>query len=439
MNVNLESQSALESQCGSASHQFHRRKMMQSAAGGMFLTSLADGLARAAEQEIHRPKSVIMLWLQGGPSQLDTFDPKPKSKIAAVPARKTSADGVFLAEGFEQLADQMHRVALVRSVLSREGDHERAVYNAKTGFRPDPTLAHPAIGAVVSHQLKDNVDIPRHISILPGQWPGRGGYLGEKFDAFRMGDPAQAVPDVEKQVSPKRYADRLADLDVVEGAFRKRRIQQLDSDKTLHQLTTKAALRMMSSKQLAAFDVNSVPVADRLRYGDSDFGRGCLAARRLVQAGVRCVEVTLNGWDSHANNNEIQRSLVDKLDPAFAALLDDLASHDLLDDTIVMCLGEFGRTPWLSPVGGREHWPHGFSVCIAGGGTNGGQVIGETSPTPSRDRKIAPTQVVDPCTLADIHATVLQQLGVPYNVELITPVGRPMIISTGTPLKTVFG
>lgn len=429
-------------ECGHESHGVHRRQMLQTAAGGLLFTSLATGLARAAELSTQRPKSVIVLWLQGGPSQLDTFDPKPKTKLASVPARKTSAKGVWLADGFEQLADQMHHVALVRSVVSREGDHERAAYNARTGFRPDPTLQHPAIGAVVCYQFKEGqsqAEIPRHISILPGQWPGRGGYLGEQFDAFRMGDPSEPVPDIKRRVSEKRYDKRLDDLTFLEGQFLKGRLRRLDADKTLQQHTTHAAKRMMDSKQIAAFDVNRCTKAERELYGDSPFGRGCLAARRLIEVGVRCVEVTLNGWDSHANNNEIQRGLVDQLDPAFAGLLHDLEQRELLDDTIVLCLGEFGRTPWINGLGGRDHWPHGFSVCIAGGGANGGLVIGETSTTPSRDREIAPKQVVEPCSLADIHATVLDRLGVPFATELQTPVGRPMQISTGTPLKKVFG
>jgi hypothetical protein len=413
--------------------------MLQTTAGGLLFTSLANGLARAAESTSSRPKSLIVLWLQGGASQLDTFDPHPGSKIAAVPARKTSANGVFLAEGFEQLADQMHRVVLVRSVLSREGDHERATYNAKTGFRPDPTLQHPAIGAVVCHHFSpDKIDIPRHISILAGQWAGRGGYLGEEFDAFRMGDPAEPVPDIKRQVSNKRFTSRLSDLRLVEQGFRRGRLQKLDADKTLQSLTTQAAVKMMSSKQLTAFDVNSAPIAERRLYGDTAFGRGCLAARRLVQAGVRCVEVTLNGWDTHTNNEKGQRLLVDQLDPAFAGLIRDLEDRKILDDTVVLCLGEFGRTPWHSALGGRDHWPHGFSVCIAGGGANGGQVIGETSPEPSRDSEVARRQVVQPCSLEDIHATVLHRLGVPYDVSLPTPIGRPMVISKGTPLPGVF-
>ncbi|MFP6674908.1 MAG: DUF1501 domain-containing protein [Pirellulaceae bacterium] len=430
--------SIFPSECGHQSHQLHRRQMLQTTAGGLLFTTLAERLARAAESTSQRPKSLIVLWLQGGASQLDTFDPQPGSKIAAVAARKTSAKGIMLAEGLEQLADQMHRVVLVRSVMSREGDHERATYNAKTGFRPDPTLQHPAIGAVVCHQLHDQLDIPRHISILPGQWGARGGYLGEQFDAFRIGDPAEPVPDVRKQVSNKRFNSRLVDLREVEKSFRRGRLQQLDADKTLQKLTTQSAVKMMSSKQLSAFDVNSATVAERRQYGDTPFGRGCLAARRLVGAGVRCVEVTLNGWDTHTNNEESQRALVDQLDPAFAGLLRDLEHHQILDDTIVLCMGEFGRTPWYAGLGGRDHWPHGFSVCIAGGGANGGQVIGETSPDPSRDPEVARGQVVQPCSLADIHATVLHRLDIPYEEELQTPIGRPMVISKGTPLPGVF-
>src|SRR5262249_13222964 len=142
---------------------------------------------------------------------------------------------------------------------------------------------------------------------------------------------------------------------------------------------------MMSSEQLKAFDVKREPASLRAEYGDTPFGRACLAARRLTEVGVRCVEVTLDGWDSHVNNEKIQRGKVDILDPAFSALLRDLRQRKELGRTIVVCLGEFGRSPAINPLGGRDHWPNGFSLAIAGGGIAGGRVIGETDPDAARD------------------------------------------------------
>src|SRR5262249_52095432 len=270
----------------------------------------------------------------------------------------TRVKGVQLAEGFDRLADQMDSLAVVRSVVSKEGDHERGTYLMKTGYRPDPTIVHPSIGAVCCHELPSaTTDIPRHVSILPNAWPGRGGFLGDEFDAFKTGAPAQKSPDVTALVSPERDQQRVKDLDVVEQAFargRKRRVEE-----TGHEATIRAARTMMSSEQLRAFEVSREPREVQKAYGDTPFGRGCLAARRLIEVGVRCVEVTLDGWDSHVDNHKIQRGRVDVLDPAFAALVGDLKQRRLLERTVVICMGEFGRTPQINRLGGRDHWPNG--------------------------------------------------------------------------------
>ena len=426
--------------CRSADH-FNRRTLLKAAGWGAasWLTPLAEILARNAEQQPRgaTAHSIIMLWLQGAPSQLETFDPHAGKQVAhsETKAIKTRADGIFLADGLEQTADVMDSISLVRSVTSREGDHERATYNAKTGFRPDPTLIHPSIGAVACHQLKDNVEIPRHVSILAGNFAARGGYLGDQYDAFKTGDPTQPIPDVTARVPKERFERRIEDLTkVVEAEFARGRLKQLDEQKTLHRSSIIAARKMMSSQQLAAFDVNQAPQSLRDQYGDTPFGRGCLAAARLIGVGVRCVEVTLNGWDSHANNYETQRARVAELDPALAALIRDLKDRKLLDKTIVICGGEFGRTPRINGAAGRDHWPHGFSVALAGGGIRGGYVYGETSPElPGRkdEREDHLARVKDPRDVADIHATVLSALGIDFHRELQTPVKRPMVISQG--------
>ena len=425
--------------CGTHSH-FHRRTLLKAAglSGLGWLTPVAEALSRADEKAVpgKRPKSVIVLWLAGGPSQLETFDPKPGADIAGgTKAINTSVNGIQLAAGYEQLADQMEYVSLVRSVTSKEGDHERATYNVKTGFRPDPTLVHPSIGAVVCHQQPDNVEIPRHISILPGPWPARGGYLGDQYDAFKINDPQGPIPDIAKQVSDDRFERRVKDLAIVERQFARGRLRELDANKTLQGLSTAAALKMMSSEQLQAFDVKEAPESLRDEFGDTAFGRGCLAAGRLVDVGVRCVEVNLRGWDTHANNHENHRQNAEILDPAFAALIRYLRDRELLDDTVVICGGEFGRTPRINPAGGRDHWPHGFTVALAGGGIAGGRVIGETTPTPDFDAKDKTKGVVEPHNIADIHATVLEPLGIDFKQELQTPVGRPMIVSKGEPIQ----
>ncbi len=409
----------------------HRREFLSAAACGLsWLTPLGTALARSSEKSRRPAKSVVVLWLGGGPSQLETFDPKSGTDIAAgTKAIDTSAKGVQLAAGLEQLADQMAHVSLVRSLWSKEGDHERGTYTLKTGFRPDPTVTHPSLGAIVCHDTPAaGVDIPRHVSILPTEWPARGGLLGAEYDAFKMYDPADKVPDTTPHVAPDRFAQRLDDLKVVDEAFAKGRGGRAEA--TGHAETVERARKMMSSDQLKAFDVSKEPDAVRKEYGNTPFGRGCLAARRLLEVGVRCVEVTLSGWDSHANNHEITTRLKGTLDPAFAALLRDLRTRDMLKDTVVVCMGEFGRTPQVNALGGRDHWPHNFAAAIAGGGIRGGVAVGESDPAGGKEPK-------DKQAVANLHATILKAVGIDHEKTLRGPLGRTVPRSEGTPIAAL--
>jgi uncharacterized protein (DUF1501 family) len=406
------------------------RRGMLKLGGAAWLTSVAGTLARKAEGADAKrsgasAQSLIVLWMAGGPSQLETFDPHPGQRIAAdTKAIETAVAGVHLAEGLERTAAQMASIALVRSLVSKEGDHERGTYLVKTGYRPDPTAVHPSIGAICCHELPGGgTDIPRHVSILPGQWPGRGGFLGDEYDAFKTGDPAGKIADVGPRVSQPRYEQRLSDLQVLEESFARGR--RLAAKATLHQTKVREARRMMTSEQLAAFDVDEEPRELLAAYGNTPFGRGCLAARRLVAVGVRCVEVTLAGWDSHIDNHEIQTRQKKILDPALATLITDLKQHGLWDSTLVVCGGEFGRTPNVNRLGGRDHWPSGFSMALAGGAIRGGRVVGATDPQGGRD-------VENPKQIGDVHATLLTALGIDPAKELIAPAGRPLKLAEGT-------
>ncbi len=412
---------------------FHRRDFLAGAgvAGSAWLTLASHHLARADDvPAARRPataRSIIVLWLQGGPSQLETFDPHPGTDIAAgTGAVDTAARGVQLASGLPRTAEELGSIALVRSMVSNEGDHERATYAMKTGYRPDPTMVHPAIGAILCHELPGaGTDIPRHVSILPGQWPARGGFLGDQYDALLTDDPSAPVPDTRSQTSTDRDQSRLRDLDVIERAFAQRRLVRAEG--TLHRSTIAAARQMMSSEQLRAFDVTSEPLALRNAYGNTPFGRGCLAARRLIQVGVRCVEVTLGGWDTHVNNHALHQNLLNILDPAFSTLIRDLREHGQLEHTVVLCGGEFGRTPRVNVAGGRDHWPNGFSVALAGGGVRGGIVHGGTDPEGTRP----PTS---PVSVANLHATILSAAGIDIARVNQTPIGRTVRFSEGTPV-----
>ncbi len=412
---------------------WNRRGILKTAglAGLSWLTPLSGQLALAAEKSGKRPRSVIVLWLQGGASQLESFDPHPGKKIAyGGKAVDTAQKGVQFAEGYEQTAEVMQDLSVIRSLNSKEGDHARAMYNIKTGHRPLPGLVHPSLGAIICHEMPElKLDIPTHISILSNQFPARGGYMGAKYDAFKIGDPVNPVPDISSWVDKDRQDSRLKSLDLLEASFSAGRLSKLDEDRTLHQTNVKRALNMMSSDQLAAFDVKQATEEERDGYGDSAFGRGCLTAVRLVEAGVRCVEVTLNGWDTHANNQEFTRKNAETLDPAIASLMKSLKERDLYDETIVLVGTEFGRTPKQNGVAGRDHWPHGFSVLLGGGGIAGGRVIGETDPEGEKE------EASDKVTVDDLHATIHKALGIDSSFEMMTPLNRPIPLSEGNPVR----
>lgn len=412
--------------------QINRRTWLRVAGlgAGAWLTQVGEQLARAAEQESrHAPqKAVILLWMGGGPSQLETWDPHPGAKVGG-PTRgiKTSLRTAQFAQGLEQTAEVADRLAIVRATQSAEGDHERGTYAVKTGYRPTPAAVHPSLGAIVCHQFRDqHVDLPRHISILPGQWPGRGGFLGDEFDAFKTFDPQNPIPDVKAYVPVERMERRIADLNFMEQQFAQRRPRQ--TSQTRNTETLAAARKMMTTPQLKAFDLTQESNELRQAYGDTPFGRGCLAARRLIQQGVRCVEVTLNGWDTHANNFEGCRSQLATFDPAFAMLIQDLERHELLDHTLVAVAGEFGRTPKINALDGRDHWPHAFSVVLAGAKIKRGIVHGATDPTGERN-------VEKPVKLGELHATMLTALGLDPAHEVYSPFGQPIKLADGSPVN----
>lgn len=428
---------------------FHRRRFLRGGAmatGGLLsqgmLTRIAERLSMASESkhgEKLATKSLIILWMQGGPSQLETFDPHPGSKIGGeTKAIETSVRGLQIASTLPRTAEIMHHATLVRSMVSKEGDHERATYNMKTGWRPDPTLIHPSIGSIICHQTEDNLEIPRHVSILSGQWPSRGGYMGSVFDAFQTGDPKDPLPNLRSYTDKKVFETRLDDLrNVVESEFRRGRLRELDKNKTLHESSTVRATTMMASEQIKAFDIalESASVIDS--FGDNSFGRGCLAAIRLIEQGVRCVEVELSGWDSHVENYSLQSGRCKILDGALHSLIQQLEERGLLAKTIVMCGGEFGRTPKINVADGRDHWPTGFSTFLAGGPFRPGHVHGETIDELMETGKDPLTGVEDAVRIEDLHATLLHAFGVDFSKELQTPIGRPLSLSAGRIIESL--
>lgn len=405
-----------------------RRDVLRTAAGLGLSFSLPALDSRAAERRgRERARSLILVWLGGGASQLETWDPHPGTKIGG-PTRAipTNLPGLQIAAQYPLLAEEIGSLSVIRSLVSKEGDHERGTYTLKTGYRPDVTLQHPSLGSLLTHQKPvPGLEIPQFISLANSQWPGRGGYLGDIYDAFRVPNPGANIHNMRSPVAETpRQQRRLENLEVLSRGFQRQR--RLQTSQTLHQETVTQALKMMSSDQLKAFDLGDEPQQLKNSYGDSPFGRGCLVARRLVEQGVRSIEVTLEGFDTHASNFEGHDTQAALLDPALSTLLADLRQRDLLESTIVLCLGEFGRTPNINPLDGRDHWPSGFSCLIGGGGLRSGQIIGATDPEGKAK------QPEDPVQVSQLMATVLAAFGIDWETELIVPkISRPLTLTDG--------
>ena len=414
---------------GLAAAGIDRRSAVLTAAGLGLAFSLPALPARAARRRgPERPRSLVTVWLVGGPSQLETFDPHPGTVIGG-PTRAidTAIPGARIAADYPQLADRLDRFAVVRSLVSKEGDHERGQYTVKTGYRPDPTAVHPALGAIAARELPaDGLEIPRFIAIGPGDFPSRGGYLGAQFDPYRVFRPGGRGQNLVPHVPPDRQSRRLGALDALGRSFERGREEAVR--RTLHEHTLRRAVTLMGSEQLVAFDVDDEPEAVKARYGAGDFGRGCLVARRLLETGVRSIELTLSGFDTHAANFTGHAARAAVLDPALAALVTDLEERDLLESTVLLVMGEFGRTPAINPLEGRDHWPHGFSCLLGGAGIASGQVVGATDPDG------VARMPTDPVEIADLAATVMAALRIDPATEVTTPGGRPMKFSSGSPV-----
>jgi len=407
-----------------------RRGFLAAGLGGVISMAIPRWQAAAAVAAAKPAKSCILLWLNGGPSHIDTFDPKPGVKAGGpFKAIKTTVPDIQLCEHLPLLAEQAEHLAIIRSMTSKEGSHDRGQYLMHTGYSPSVTLKHPSLGAWVSHELGDpKFDLPNFISI---RGPSIGaGFLGAEHSPFAVLNPSQGVRNLPlpKNVDAARFASRLEALSRLQDQFRAETgapgIGQHDTvyDKAVH---------LMRSPLTAAFDVDQEPEAVRKAYGEGDFGRGCLMARRLVETGVKFVEVTLDGWDTHVDNFSAVKNLLGHLDPAMSTLLKDLAERKLLDDTLVICMGEFGRSPRITPSDGRDHHPAAWSAVLAGGGARGGQVLGATDEDGGKVAK-------DPVAVPNYFATVARLLGIDPARELMSPVGRPIAISDrGTPIDAL--
>lgn len=404
-----------------------RRDFLRTAAlGGTAAGMLGwTDVVRAKADELRRQgKACIVLWLQGGPSQLETFDPKPGHPNGGeTQAIKTTVPGLEFADNLPKLAEQAHRLAVIRSLSTKEGNHQRASYLMHTAYVPTASLHHPAMGAVVASELRDAAcQLPAFVRI--GQRfisSSNGGFLGTEFDAFAVASANRTPDNVVPGTDRSRYERRLALLERMEttpgSPLPARPIED-------HRKLYDQASRMILSPQMQAFDLSRESAAARAGYGSGEFGSGCLLARRLVEDGVPFVEVGLGNWDTHDDNFNRVRQLSGQLDQPLAYLIEDLAQRGLLERTLVLCLGEFGRTPRINPRGGRDHFPRAFSAVAAGCGVRGGAVIGRT--TEGGD------DVADrPITEKDLFRTVYSALGIDADKEHMSPIGRPIKLVDG--------
>jgi hypothetical protein len=408
-------------------------RSMAAGAAGLGLLGWMDAVALHADELRKHGLACILLFMRGGPSQLETFDPKPGTEHGGpTQALGTAAAGVRVAEHWPNVARAMQDIALIRSLTNKEGEHARAAYQLHTGYAPGGGVKHPSLGSLVSAELADaQLDLPHFVSIGNRATTIGSGFLGMQFAPFVVANPEQLPNNVALPggVNRNRFGHRLDLLKDLEQDFA---ASGGGPRVAAHQTLYGSAAQMVLSPRLKAFDLRDEKDAVRDRYGRTPFGQGCLLARRLVEQGVTFVEVESNGWDTHQDNFNRVKTLSGAVDPGFAALVGDLKERGLLGRTLVIWMGEFGRTPRINPNTGRDHYPRAFSVALAGAGIRGGQVVGATS-ADATDVKDRPVHVTD------LFCTFCQALKINPRKENMTPIGRPIkIVDGGQPVKELF-
>jgi hypothetical protein len=418
-----------------------RRELLQLSAAGVVGTSFSGWLprlaARAADAKAvtgkARAKACIVLWMDGGPPHTDTFDLKPEvAECGIFKPIASSLPGVEISELLPQFAKLMDRATLIRSMQTIENEHLRARYHLRTGYRDGAGgVSYPSIGTIVSSELSPpKSDIPGFVAIADRRDRSHGpGYLGTAFQPLYVLDPAKGVENLNATTDAAKTNDRLALLADLEKGFRGAYGATLADQ---HRTVYDRAVQLMRSEKAKAFDLSSEPESLKKRYGDEAFGRGCLMARRLVETGVKFIEVTLGGWDTHFENNDAIRKLCGKLDPAMSTLVEDLEDRGLLDETLVVWMGEFGRTPKFKGKG-RDHYAKAWTTMLMGGGAKRGQVIGRTD-------DVGAIVADRPVSVADFMATVCTALGIDPAKEQQLPDGRPLPIveKSGKAIDEVF-
>jgi hypothetical protein len=412
-----------------------RRHFLSHLAGATALatpaTSFLTSLQAAAPDLKKRNKSAILLWMGGGPATIDLWDLKPGAPTGGSFRPISTAGEGQICEHLSKLAPLMDKLTIVRSMSTREADHDRGRYYMHTGYAPNPSIEHPSYGAVVAHELMESrggsLQIPPFISVGGGSvGPG---FLGMTYAPFVVGSDGD-VKNLEMGLGYERLMQRMQALNLIEKQFVG---QNRGSAATDHEKVLRKTLELLTSQQMAAFKLDGESTQVRERYGRTGFGDGCLLARRLVEVGTPFVEVDLGGWDTHSNNfTDLARKLPE-MDQAMSALVGDLAERGLLQDTAIIWMGEFGRTPRINGDAGRDHWARSWSVVVGGAGFKGGKVIGQTSADGTEVES-------EPYSSEDLMASVLKSLDIPLTTTFQSRSGRPMkIANSGKVIGELFG
>ena len=403
----------------------------------MLGSSLAsNAFGQSPKGEKNPAEAVIFLNMAGGMSHIDTFDVKPNKKEIQGPvdAISTSADGIQISQYLPKTAEVMDKVCLIRSMTSINGAHDRGQYMLRRSYAPRGTIVHPTLGAwTMKLKGRKNSEIPGFVTIGGGTANASPGFFGSKYAGVPLGRPDEGLKDSTRasSVSEKDFDRRLKLADALNKNFHeKHKSVEADSYDELY----KEAVRLMRSDDLKAFDINREPSSAKKAYGGERFGQGCLLARRLVEHGVRFVEVTLGGWDTHYDNFASVEARCNVLDQAYAALIADLHNKGLLDSTLVVLTTEFGRSPKIvaGHNNGRDHHPSAYSSLLAGGGVKAGVVHGATDSKGGRVKD-------DKVEVQDFNATIAYALGMDTSAVLLSPSGRPFQVAhEGNPVKSLF-
>ena len=413
-----------------------RRNFLTGAAATTLGVTILPGLAGAAESKVIKPakhataKNVIFLYMAGGMTHVDTFDPKTQSGIAGPSApTSTAADGVQLSNMLPELGKQANKMAVIRSMTTKTGDHGGGNYLMHTGFSRRPGTSHPQMGSWAQYFLGRRSQLVPDSVVIGGGNPGPG-FFRPDHSPLPIGDPNRGIKDLLPKIDKTQFERRLKYAETFREAFEKGFPHE--DVKSYADFYTET-VKLFDSKTTELFDINKEPGSVKNLYGNSRFARGLLLARRLIQNDVRYVEVQLGGWDGQHGNPGTAANRTNAMDAPIAALLQDLESQGLLDETMVVLTTEFGRTPRINGRGGRDHFPKAFSAMIAGGGVQGGQVIGETDDAASNIK----TQPYEP---KDLHSTIAYALGLPIEKRIHAMGGRPFFVGNrGKVIKEAFG